>query len=239
MRSNEALAIRLKDIDFASKPTRIHLRKEYTKTRTARDIFISDEASKCLKDWLSWKYRYRRFLKDGQQRVKGEDDLVFQVAKTITRLQSIYVKLLKEFDKVLTLSGLNNKKEGMSRRTISFHSLRRHAKTVISTQVNQDYSEWFLGHIKSPYWSMKEVERKEIYTTRIMRYLTFLDYHLLDNTSKNIEAKLEEKEKELSYLRERDLKHEIEMKAMNDRLAKIDGIVNKIDKLEKELGIKI
>ena len=48
-------------------------------------------------------------------------------------LQSLYVKLLKEFGKVLTLSGLYDKKEGMNRRTISFHSLRRHAKTVIST----------------------------------------------------------------------------------------------------------
>ena len=140
------------------------MRKEYTKTRVARDVYISTEATKYLKDWISWKYRYRKYLKAEEQHLKSDDDLVFQVAKSITRLLSLYVKLLKEFGKVLTLSGLYDMKEGMNRRTISFHSLRRHAKTVISTQVNQDYSEWFLGHSdRSSYWSMKEAERKEIY----------------------------------------------------------------------------
>jgi hypothetical protein len=37
-------------------------------------------------------------------------------------------------------------------------------------------------------------------------------------------------------LRERDLRHEVEMKAINDRMAKLDGVLNKIDKLEKQIG---
>jgi hypothetical protein len=36
-----------------------------------------------------------------------------------------------------------------------------HAKSVISNQVNQDYPEWFLGHSKSPYYTLKESERRE------------------------------------------------------------------------------
>ena len=201
MRSTEALAIRIRDIDFNSNPTKIHLRKEYTKTRVARDVYISAEATKYLQDWISWKYRYRKHLKVEEQKLRNDDDLVFQVAKSITRLLSLYVKLLKEFGKVLTLSGLYDKKEGMNRRTISFHSLRRHAKTVISTQVNQDYSEWFLGHSdRSSYWAMKQAERKEIYLEKIMKYLTFLDYTILKNSNRSIEAKLEEKEKEIADL---------------------------------------
>lgn len=223
MRSNEALAIRIRDIDFSSNPTRIHLRKEHTKTRIARDIYISNEATKYLKDWISWKYRFRKFLKEEEQRVKNDDDLVFQVAKSITGLQSLYVKLLKELEKVLTLSGLNDKKEGMNRRTISFHSLRRHAKTVISTQVNQDYSEWFLGHNKSPYWTMKEAERKEIYCTKIMKYLTFLDYTTLENTGKNIESRLSEKEHEILILRERDSMNSELISNLADRVMKLEG----------------
>ena len=73
-------------------------------------------------------------------------------------MHSIYIKLVKEFEKVLSLSGLNQKKEGMQRRMISFHSFRRFVKTVISDQVNQDYSEWFLGHNKSPYYTKKETK---------------------------------------------------------------------------------
>ena len=31
-------------------------------------------------------------------------------------------------------------------------------KTVISNQTNQDYSEWFLGHSKSPYIQRKRMK---------------------------------------------------------------------------------
>jgi integrase len=56
MRTKEALAIRLKDVDFDCTPTKIHIRKEYAKTRVARDIYISDEATKALKDWIGRRY---------------------------------------------------------------------------------------------------------------------------------------------------------------------------------------
>ena len=49
MRTVEALAIRNKDVDFESSPTRIHLRKEYSKIKIGRDIYISDEATQYLK----------------------------------------------------------------------------------------------------------------------------------------------------------------------------------------------
>lgn len=45
-RAVEALAIRLKDIDFSSSPIKIRVRKEYSKTRVSRDVYISDEATK-------------------------------------------------------------------------------------------------------------------------------------------------------------------------------------------------
>ncbi|MGB8935248.1 MAG: site-specific integrase, partial [Candidatus Nitrosopolaris sp.] len=45
MRAVEGLAIRIKDIDFSVNPTKIRIRKEYAKTRVARDIYISNEAT--------------------------------------------------------------------------------------------------------------------------------------------------------------------------------------------------
>jgi integrase len=45
-RAVEALAIRHKDIDFSASPTKIHVRKEYSKTRVSRDVYISDGATK-------------------------------------------------------------------------------------------------------------------------------------------------------------------------------------------------
>jgi len=113
----------------------------------------------------------------------------------------MYTKVVVEFERLLSTIGMDERKEGMKRRKITLHSFRRYAKSVISNQVNQDYSEWFLGHSKSPYYIIKEPERREIYATKCIKYLTFLGYSALEATGKNIESKISEKEKEIQVLR--------------------------------------
>lgn len=66
MRAIEGLAIRYRDLDFTISPTRVHIRKEFTKTKAARDIYISDEATTYLRQGLDWKYREERILKTGK-----------------------------------------------------------------------------------------------------------------------------------------------------------------------------
>jgi integrase len=201
LRAIEALAIRIKDIDLSVSPTKIHIRKEFTKTKVARDIYISDEATHYLKQWIDWKYNnYER------PRLMDQEDLLFAVYKSTNNPRSIYVKILTEFEKLLTIVGMDERKEQtmQRRRKITLHSFRRFVKTVISDQTNQDYSEGFLGHAsKSPYYTKKEPERREIYVTKCMKYLTFLDYTVLEATGKNIEAKVKELEKEKQALKER------------------------------------
>ncbi|MDQ3902901.1 MAG: site-specific integrase, partial [Thermoproteota archaeon] len=213
MRAVEGLAIRLKDIDFTVSPTKVHIRKEYSKTKTARDIYISDEATQYLKQWIDWKYN-----NEERPRIKDDDDLVFTVYRTRAPA-TVYVKVLTEFEKLLSAVGLDERKEGkQSRRKITLHSLRRFVKTVISDQTNTDYSEWFLGHNKSPYYTKKEPERREIYATKCMKYLTFLDYTTLEATGKNIEAKLSEKEKEIQLLRQRDSMNTDAIASLSDKM---------------------
>ena len=96
-----------------------------------------------------------------------------------------------EFTKVLKA------KEGMRHRMITLHSLRRFVKTLLSDQVGGDYGEWFLGHNGSVYYTKKESERRDIYLTKCMKYLTFLDYVALEARGKSIEAKMSEKDREL------------------------------------------
>ena len=106
---------------------------------------------------------------------------------------------------VLAVVGLDARKEGgkQRRRKVTLHSLRRFTKSVITDQAGQDYSEWILGHAKSPYYTKKEPERREIYATKCMKYLTFLDYTTLEATGRSIEAKLSEKDREIAGLREK------------------------------------
>jgi integrase len=223
MRAMEALAIRLKDIDFTDSPTKIHIRKEYSKTKTARDIYISDEATQYLKQWINWKYN-----NEERPRIKEDDDLVFTVYRTKSP-SGLYVKILTEFEKLLSVVGLDERKEGkLRRRKITLHSLRRFVKTVISDQTNTDYSEWFLGHNKSPYYTKKEPERREIYAAKCMKYLTFLDYTTLEATGKSIESKLSEKEKEIQLLRQRDSVNTDAIANLSDQVMKLVTEVNEM-----------
>jgi predicted nucleic acid-binding Zn-ribbon protein len=53
---------------------------------------------------------------------------------------------------------------------------------------------------KSPYYTMKEPMRREIYATKCMKYLTYLDYSALEATGKSIEKRLADKEDRITEL---------------------------------------
>jgi DNA repair exonuclease SbcCD ATPase subunit len=72
----------------------------------------------------------------------------------------------------------------------------------LSDNIGQDYSEWYLAHAKSSYW-VRDIEHKSSEYIRVMKFLTFLDYTVLESTGKNIEAKLSEKENEIQGLEEK------------------------------------
>jgi integrase len=212
MRARELLATRVKDYDLSVSPTKVHIRKEYSKTGIGRDIYISDEATYYLKQWLDWRYNNEEIPQKS-----NPDDLVFAIRHN-TDPHGIYPRILDEFEKLLAIVGLDERKEGSKRRKITLHSLRRHCKGIISNQVNQDYSEWFLGHSKSPYYTLKEAERSKIYATKVMKYLT-LDYTTLQVTGKNIEAKIQEKDIEIQLLKE---KHTQDIENMKEQMLAIE-----------------
>ena len=223
LRAVEGCAIRVKDIDFEVKPIMIHIRAEYVKTRVGRDIYISDEATQYLKQWIDWKYRVRSL---------NPNDLVFNTFNVESKPETLYVKLVAEFTKVLKIAGLDERKEGMRRRKITLHSLRRFVKTVLSDEVGVDYSEWFLGHNGSVYYTKKESERREIYLTKCMKYLTFLDYIALEARGKSIEAKMSEKDRELQLMKQ---KYDHDLQAMreetNQRFSQIMSMIQHNPKL--------
>jgi hypothetical protein len=55
-------------------------------------------------------------------------------------------------------------------------------------------SEYLLGHKKSPYYTKKEPERREIYAKSCERHLTYLDYSVIDK-------KLEEEKGEIQAMK--------------------------------------
>ncbi len=229
MRVGEALAIRNKDLDLSVSPTKVHIRKEYSKTRVAREVYLSEEATEYLKQWLDWKYK-----NPDRERKFSEEDLVFTVYQN-KNPKSLYMKIWHEFERLLKIVKMDEKKEDgiYKRRKISLHSFRRFVKTVISNQVGQDYSEWFLGHSKSPYWTLKEVGRREIYATKCMKYLTFLDYSTLEVTGKNIESKLEEKDKQIKSMK---AKYDEDIALLKDAVTDMQQLLKNPQKLMELIG---
>jgi integrase len=221
-RTIEGTSLRICDVDFTNSPTKINIRKEFTKTKRARYSFISDEATKCLKELLEWRYRERG--KKSRTPIKNDTDLVFGSRKTP---KWIYNKLRIEFNKILANVDKGTRKDGEQRRKITLNSLRRFVKSVVAEQASSDYSEWLIGHTKSSYWVKKELEKREIYKTKCMKYLTFLDYTVLEATGKNIETRLQEKDSEMQAMK---TKYEQDMKAMREEMEnKFQQILTKID----------
>jgi integrase len=169
LRATEAITLRIKDFDFDSMPcTRIHVRPEFAKTRVERYVYISNEATEAVKQWIDFKYRKRDY--ESELRVKSPDDIVFTIKKQPT------VKIFVEFNRILRTIGLDERKDGMKRRKITLHSFRRFVYTTISDQVGKNYAEHWLGHATSEYHVKKEVEKRNIYAEQCMKYLTFLDF---------------------------------------------------------------
>jgi integrase len=212
LRANEALSLRIRDLDFSISPTRVHIRAETTKTNQANDIYISDEASKELKMFM-----------DSNDR-KSSYDLILSIEKE-TEPISMYKTLHLHFIRLLEKVGMNTRRDDDQRRQISFHSFRAFVKTTISNQGYGDFSEWMLGHrgsMASRYYRVKELERREIYK-KCMKYLTFLDYATVESVGRDFESKLEEQEK----------RHQEEMKQVNEKYDQIIDAMSKNPILSK------
>lgn len=214
VRTMEACILRIKDVDFSIIPTKIHVRKEFSKTRRSRDVYISYEATNCLQDIIKTKFKPQ------------PDDLIFSKLKQGSQPRSIYFRLSTEFEKLLTRAEMDARKDNSHRHKITMHSFRRFVKGVVSDTAGSDYSEWFLGHNHSVYWTRKELERRNIYLEKCLPYLTILDYSSLDKRSKNIEVALKEKDKAIQQLT-------IQMKEMQEHQNEMRALLRNPKKLRE------
>lgn len=125
MRASEAITLKDTDINFNSDPTKIHIRAENAKTRTARVVYISDEASKELKKYM-----------------KNDSGSIFTLIED-SDPHNLYVRLHGQFIRLLDRVEMNGRLEGHIRRKITFHSFRTFVKSQIAIHTNSDFSECF------------------------------------------------------------------------------------------------
>ena len=161
-------------------------------------MYISDEAFQTLRKFVESKY------KDKFQNIKSNfpNDLVFSSWRTDKiDPHGIYGVLHKQFAALLRKIEMAQRKDGqgIQRRKISFHLFRDYVKSTVSKHTTKDFSEWLLGHSGSTYWNVEEDETKELYL-KCMKYLTFLDYEVVETIGSDFESKLAERDQEIDEL---------------------------------------
>ncbi|HJT47717.1 MAG TPA: site-specific integrase [Nitrososphaeraceae archaeon] len=246
MRATEALSVRNKDFDFNSNPAKLFVRGEYTKTRTDRTIFLTEEIKHQLNAWLNYKYRTRRVCYKNEQTgkttteirtpEKKESDLIFSIyqdSETAT-LRSLYVEFCNSFGKTLDRMNRGDREEGSNgrRRQITLHSFRRFVKTTISDLGYSDFSEYFIGHNGSTYWRKKKSEKAELFK-KIEPYLTFLNIHQLERQGADIQSKVEELEELNQSLRNRDKMKDDAIAQLSDQVMALTARMQEFERKQQ------
>ena len=246
MRATEALSIRVKDLDLNSNPANLFVRGEYTKTKTDRTIFLTQEITQQLTSWLNYKYRTRRVCHNDKYSGKTiteyrtpdrkESDLVFAVyqSKEAPNPKNIYFEIARFFAKTLDSMGKGDREDGSNnrRREITLHSFRRFVKTTISDLGYSDYSEWFIGHSGSTYWRKKESEKAELFK-KIEPYLTFLNIHQLEKQGADIQSKVEELEELNQSLRNRDKMKDDAIAQLSDQVMALTARMQEFERKQQ------
>ena len=223
MRVGEALSLRNSDVTFVESPTKIYIRAENTKTKQERDVYVSDEASRELKRFIDSRYDAKEEYR------KYPNHLIFpkrSIKRETVNIRMLYVRVHDQFTKLLEKVDMDKRNDGQLRRKVTFHSLRTFVKSTIATHTNTDFSEFYLGHSYSTYWNVKENEIKQLYL-KCMKYLTFLDFSLVESIGKDFESKLEERDKEIDQMK---IEHKKELQELKqDMESRFKKIISKID----------
>ncbi len=210
MRVGEIVQFKLSDVDFESNPTKIRIRAEITKTRETRETFLTSEATKALKDYLTRSYGWE----EGESNNKLENIVIFGKSQESsqepnnvrkkTPLQytvSMIINSMKKYTK--NIPELAKRNEG-GRYMIHFHAFRKYFRTVVGNAVGRDYAEALMGHhfYLDTYYNLPEEKKREMYL-QAEPFLTISDYAQIEKDLRSVKQRqkqIEEKHLDLIQL---------------------------------------
>jgi len=95
-----------------------------------------------------------------------------------------------------------------------------------------DFSEWFIGHSGSTYWTKKDSEKAEIFC-KIEPYLTFLNMPQLERQGADIQTKVEELEMVNQSLRNRDKVKDDAIAQLSDQLMALSTRLQEVERRQQ------
>lgn len=168
MRIGELVQLKVTDIDFNSKPTKIYIRGLTTKTQSTRETFISTETTKILKDYLRRYYNW----KEGEQNDCLQNVYIF--GKTPSSPNGPYPTFSLNSAKLTMQKSLRNHMANIPElnvtnenglKAIHFHAFREYFRTNVGNEVGRDFAEAIMGHdfYMSTYYNLPEPKKLELY----------------------------------------------------------------------------
>ena len=105
-------------------------------------------------------------------------------------------------------------------------------KTTISVLGYADFSDWFIGHSGSTYWTKKDSEKAELFR-KIEPYLTFLNIPDLERQGADIQTKVEELEMLNQSLRDRDKVKDDAISQLSDQLMALSIRLQEVERRQQ------
>ena len=208
MRIGEIAQLKISDIDFDSKPTRIPIRSEITKTRESRETYLTTEATTALKDYLSRNFGWKEkgdnesiqdkvfFGRTSMFNCRKKDDELKNPHYMITK-SVLTSSLLTHVRKVPELSRFNENGRNM----IHFHAFRKFFRTTVGDAVGRDYAEALMGHhfYLDTYYNLPEEKKRKTYL-KAEPYLTISDFAKIEKDMERMTEKQKEIERDYYHL---------------------------------------
>ena len=141
MRIGELTQIKINEVDFESNPVKISIKGEYTKTKSPRITFMSNEAAFYAKEWLA---QHDTYLKQTCSRINLpgqtknlQDDRLYPMHPTAVH---------GAFRRLLRLSDLNEIDPQTKRHVIHVHIFRKWFYTRLRLVVPEAIPQALVGH---------------------------------------------------------------------------------------------
>ncbi len=189
MRLGEALALRVRDVDFNSRPTCIRIPPSITKTSQARETFVTEEATVALKDYLG--YRLKRL----DEHIFGKyDNLQYAENNVVTGFRNIMQRVPDLNETIQDNSG---------RYKIHIHSFRKFFFSTVTTALNPTVAHAWMGHSDylDTYYRKTFEERCELYL-QVEPYLTISNAEQVLREVKHTQQEIRSMKQELAQLHE-------------------------------------
>ncbi|MDG6996418.1 MAG: site-specific integrase [Nitrososphaerota archaeon] len=233
MRLAEFLNVRIEDIDFRSHPTRIQIYAETAKERQGREVFISDEATECLKKYLAGRkegYVFHGYdLSDGTTKFTGAKHANY-VANLNKPLNDDTAKSLLR--RVFNKAGLEKMSKGGKRHEIHTHTLRKFFYSRMVGVIGEAYTHALMGHKRylDEYLSLSPEQRAQIYLKGMDSLKVMTHVHEVSSMRTEVEAQKKTVEDEKQKL-------ELEKKVLQRQLSEMrESIVQEVKNEILRLG---